>query len=132
MHDPKSAKRTIVSIYGSSMTERDDPSNAAGVRIGSRIAGEGADVACGGSGGIMEAVARGGIGTLVEVALTWNLVYMRLIETRPLVRVGAAWQQAVGELRGLLEVSEAHMEHLAMCPDVDAAIGHLKSEGVFS
>lgn len=120
MHDPKSAKRTIVSIYGSSMTEREDPSYAAGVRIGSRITGEGADV------------ARGGIGTLVEVALAWNLVYMRLIETRPLVRVGAAWQQAVGELRGLLEVSEAHMEHLAMCPDVDAAIGHLKSEGVFS
>ena len=105
------------------MTERNDSSYAATVKIGVRIAGEGADVACGG---------YGGNGTFVEVALAWNLVYMRLIGPRPLVLVGAAWQRAVGDLRGVLEVSDAHMEQVAMCPDVHSAVGHLRGEGVFS
>jgi predicted Rossmann-fold nucleotide-binding protein len=78
----------------------------------------------------MEAVS-GGIGTLVEVALARNLFYMRLIEPRPLVLVGSSWARAIEDLRGVLEASDAHMEHIETCPDVESAVEHLKLRGVF-
>jgi uncharacterized protein (TIGR00725 family) len=158
---------------------------AAAVRLGELLALSGADVACGGYGGIMEAVARGavenggraigytvrgwsmrtpnayltrehacadlyerlrhliesadalvtlggGIGTLVELALAWNHLYMKLIPLRPLLIVGPAWRQALDQMTALLEISDAHLALVDHCDDVEAAVDRLREKGVLT
>ena len=154
-------------------------------RLGRALAERGASVACGGYGGVMEAVSRGasgagghvlgftvpdfpdrepnqflseehpcenlyqrlqglihgsnawialggGIGTLVEVFLAWNEVYMSLLPARPLVLVGNEWRQALEELQGLTELGERHMAIVQLCENVDAAVDLLDERGVFT
>jgi uncharacterized protein (TIGR00730 family) len=48
----------------------------------------------------------GGVGTLKEVALCWNLVQNGLADPRPLLVVGDAWKGLVGTFRDLLAVSD--------------------------
>jgi uncharacterized protein (TIGR00730 family) len=53
----------------------------------------------------------GGVGTLQEVALCWNLVQNGLADPRPLVVVGDRWKRLEDTLRGLLIVSDpAHLD----------------------
>jgi predicted Rossmann-fold nucleotide-binding protein len=53
----------------------------------------------------------GGVGTLQEVALCWNLVQTGLAEPRPLVLVGEAWDRQLRLFRELLRVSDpAHFD----------------------
>jgi uncharacterized protein (TIGR00730 family) len=53
----------------------------------------------------------GGVGTLQEVALCWNLVQNRLADPRPLVVVGDRWKQLTEGLRDILTVSDpAHFD----------------------
>lgn len=39
----------------------------------------------------------GGVGTLAEVLLTWNMLLTRILSPRPLILIGAAWQATVKE-----------------------------------
>jgi uncharacterized protein (TIGR00730 family) len=50
----------------------------------------------------------GGVGTLHEVALCWNLVQTGLADPRPLVLVGERWDRQLRLLRELLLVSDPH------------------------
>lgn len=53
----------------------------------------------------------GGVGTLQEVALCWNLVQNGLADPRPLVVVGDRWKRLEDSFRDLLIVSDpAHLE----------------------
>jgi uncharacterized protein (TIGR00730 family) len=53
----------------------------------------------------------GGVGTLQEVALCWNLVQTGLVEPRPLILVGEAWDRQLSLFRELLRVSDkAHFD----------------------
>jgi len=72
----------------------------------------------------------GGIGTLAEVALAWNHLYMELIDPRPLIIVGRPWATAVDALGDLLEISRDHMRHVTRCATVDEVVGCLEREGV--
>ena len=175
--------RPVVSVYGSSMAEQGDPAYDSALRLGELLARGGADVACGGYGGVMEAVARGatssggaatgytvlgwnmrtpnryltrdapcndlydrlrhliedsaalialggGIGTLAEVALAWNHLYMELIEPRPLLVVGKDWSRAIGMLGELLEIDHAHRVHVETCAGVEDAVRLLTKRGI--
>ena len=181
----KHSNKPIVSVYGSSMVARDTTDYRAALRFGELLARGGADVACGGYGGVMEAVSRGvtehggsaigytvrgwdmrtpnvyltnerpcadlyerlrhliessnalvtlggGIGTLVELALAWNNLYMKLIPLRPLLIVGGAWQQTLDRMTTLLEITDAHMALVEFCDDVDVAADVLVRKGVLS
>jgi uncharacterized protein (TIGR00730 family) len=177
------AARPVISVYGSSVIGVADADYAAARRLGVLLAQGGADVACGGYGGVMEAVARGateaggrafgytvrgwtsrsanaylskdqpcpdlytrlrylierssalialggGIGTLAEVMLAWNNLYMRLIDERPLLVVGPQWKSAIDGLSGNLEISTAHLELITICPSVDDVVDTLRRVGI--
>ncbi len=72
----------------------------------------------------------GGIGTLVEVMLAWNQLFMELIEPRPLIVVGPAWKQVLDHLSVFLEVGDHHLAFIRRCDDVDDAVAVLLQEGV--
>lgn len=75
-------------------------------------------------------VLGGGIGTLVELALAWNLFYMRLIPQRPLVLVGERWRRTIDQVREHLEISDAHMDHVRFVENVGRCVELLRGEGV--
>lgn len=183
-HDAGAA-RPVVSVYGSSMVGPGDRAYDGALRLGRLLGERGADVACGGYGGVMEAVARGataaggratgytvrgwgmrtpngyltrqapctdlydrlrhliedaaaliaiggGIGTLAEVALAWNHLYMKLIEPRPLLVVGDDWSRTIDALTQLLEIDDAHRVHIDACADVDEALDELVTRGILT
>jgi uncharacterized protein (TIGR00730 family) len=49
---------------------------------------------------------RGGMGTLTEVCLVWNKLYMRVIEPRPLILLGRCWPSVVAAWQAHLAVSD--------------------------
>lgn len=186
----KASSKPVVCVYGSSTTAAHDPLYAQAERLGRMLAHGGADVACGGYGGVMEAVSAGarqghgaalgytiaewdarqdgefsrnanrflsvhrpcadlyerlrclietgdalialggGIGTLAEVALAWNQVYVQAIGERPLILVGPQWRQAIDALSDLLELSDAHLKLVTFCPTVDDAAAFLQHRGI--
>lgn len=69
----------------------------------------------------------GGVGTLQEVALCWNLVQNRLAEPRPLVLVGEAWDRQMRLFRELLRVSDpAHFDLVQPARSVDDVLPVLR------
>ena len=52
----------------------------------------------------------GGVGTLSEVALCWNLVQTESLEARPLVIVGERWDEALRRFRELLVAEDVHFD----------------------
>jgi hypothetical protein len=69
----------------------------------------------------------GGIGTLAEIALTWNYLAINAISPCPLILIGQGWQDtlhaffhALGEY-----VPEHGRGWLSFVPDVDSAAGRL-------
>jgi uncharacterized protein (TIGR00730 family) len=49
---------------------------------------------------------RGGMGTLTEVCLVWNKLYMRVIEPRPLILLGRCWPPVIEAWREHLVVND--------------------------
>ncbi len=72
----------------------------------------------------------GGIGTLSEVALTWNLMRTGEIERKPLVLVGQMWSETVSAFirncDGYLDPGDAELVTIAR--DGEEAMSSLKSE----
>ena len=52
----------------------------------------------------------GGVGTLAEIALCWNLVQTDSISPRPLIIVGERWDEALRTFRRLLLAEDAHFD----------------------
>jgi predicted Rossmann-fold nucleotide-binding protein len=64
----------------------------------------------------------GGVGTLAEVALGWNLLQHDPSEARPLILVGPRWRAIVPELLRTLVVDDADGGLLRCVDDVGAAV----------
>jgi len=67
----------------------------------------------------------GGIGTLAEVALAWNLLQSREIEPRPLVLVGRRWRAVAGAIRRELVVGEHDLDLVLLARDPEHALALL-------
>jgi uncharacterized protein (TIGR00730 family) len=65
----------------------------------------------------------GGVGTLAELVLTWNLLLTRILSPRPLILIGLGWQRTITEF--LAEqgdfVPDVQREWVLFSPDVDTA-----------
>lgn len=70
----------------------------------------------------------GGVGTLVEISLTWNMLLTGILAPRPLILVGPGWQAVV---RSFLEqqgefIPEIQRQWVSFAPDVDSAFERLQ------
>ena len=68
----------------------------------------------------------GGVGTLSEVALAWNLLQSGDVGPRPLVMVGARWAALLPELRRHLVVEDRDLALVRAVDDAEAAIAALR------
>lgn len=73
-------------------------------------------------------VLRGGMGTLTEVSLVWNLLQTRTMEAKPMILVGDYWKPIFETLARHLMVSESDLQLMAIVPTVEAAVEHLHQE----
>jgi uncharacterized protein (TIGR00725 family) len=64
----------------------------------------------------------GGIGTLSEVALAWNLLQTREVEPRPLVLVGPRWRAIVAEIERTLVVGAHDLALVRTAETAEAAV----------
>jgi uncharacterized protein (TIGR00730 family) len=70
----------------------------------------------------------GGVGTLKEVALCWNLVQNGLAEPRPFVLVGERWARLLEAFRDALIVSDpSHFDLLEPVATAEEALGRVRA-----
>ncbi len=72
----------------------------------------------------MAVAMPGGIGTLTEIALAWNLLVVDVNHTPPILLLGSGWEKA---LRAFYEALEAYIPiedhaHLVFCADIQQAM----------
>ena len=70
----------------------------------------------------------GGIGTLVEITLTWNLLLTNAIPPRPLILIGPGWQATIHQFLVAQDhsVPEHQRRWVSFAPDVDSAFRRLQ------
>jgi len=70
----------------------------------------------------------GGVGTLAEVTLTWNLLITHILPPRPLILIGSGWQATIRKF--LSEqgefIPEIQRQWVSFTPDVDSAFQRLR------
>jgi len=66
----------------------------------------------------------GGVGTLTEISLMWNLMIVESIHRRPLILVGAGWQSTLDQFHTSFEMyMPAHQrDQLLFAEDVQSAV----------
>lgn len=66
----------------------------------------------------------GGIGTLLEIALTWNQLAIDIIEPKPLILIGEGWFETMEAFFNLLGdyVPMDDRQYLAFAPDAETAV----------
>lgn len=69
----------------------------------------------------------GGVGTLAEVALMWNLMQTEALPARPLILIGEGWQAAISNLIDRFEsyIPSQHRSFLRFAPDVETGFSLL-------
>ena len=70
----------------------------------------------------------GGIGTLAEIMLTWNMLLTHILPPRPLILIGHAWQATISsflDAQGAY-IPEVQRQWALFAPDVDAAVQQLR------
>ncbi len=70
-------------------------------------------------------VLPGGVGTLAELALTWNLVLVGEVAPRPIVCVGDRWAATLDAFRHADHVPAEIAELVNVASDAPSAVGHL-------
>lgn len=68
----------------------------------------------------------GGIGTLAELALAWNLLQIGDIAPRPLVLVGGRWEALLPAIRAHLVVDDRDLAHVRRVDGPDEAVAALR------
>ena len=53
-------------------------------------------------------VLPGGLGTLAELAMTWDLLAINVLEPRPLILYGEMWSETIEQMRSSLVMSVDH------------------------
>ena len=71
----------------------------------------------------------GGVGTLAEVALCWNLVQTGSVEARPLVIVGERWDRALSGFRDLLLAEGVHFDLIRSAASPEAVMEIVRDAG---
>ena len=70
----------------------------------------------------------GGVGTLAEVTLTWNLLITQILPPRPLILIGSGWQATIRKF--LSEqgefIPEIQRQWISFAPNVDSAFQRLQ------
>jgi predicted Rossmann-fold nucleotide-binding protein len=70
----------------------------------------------------------GGVGTLAEVMLTWNLLLTHILPPRPLILIGMGWQSTIKKF--LAEqgkfVPDEQRQWITFSPDVESAFMRLQ------
>ncbi|HXX38813.1 MAG TPA: LOG family protein [bacterium] len=64
----------------------------------------------------------GGLGTLGEVVVTWNLFQTATIPRRPLILVGSSWQAVIEGLRAGVRIEPRDLELVRVIDTVDGVI----------
>ena len=67
----------------------------------------------------------GGVGTLAEIAVAWNLMQNAHVAPRPLIVVGAGWRTVLDSLGDALVVDGADLAMVTAVPDAEAAMAAL-------
>ena len=68
-------------------------------------------------------VLPGGLGTLAEFAMTWDLLAIRILESRPLIVYGECWQPLIKTMKEQLVMSVDHgFESLIYCETHDEVL----------
>ncbi len=70
----------------------------------------------------------GGIGTLAEIALTWAQLQIQPADSRPLILLGAGWQETIQTFTNQLGfyIKEADQKRILLVPDIESAVDYLK------
>ena len=70
----------------------------------------------------------GGVGTLVEIGVTWNQLIVEAISPRPLILIGQAWQVTFASFLANQDsyIPEADRHWLIFTPDVEGAMKLIK------
>ena len=65
----------------------------------------------------------GGVGTLAEIAVTWNQIQTDSIPAKPLIVIGEGWRDTFTQMIAGLPtyIPSAHQDLLSFAPDVDSA-----------
>ncbi len=71
----------------------------------------------------------GGLGTMVEIGLTWNHLVIHTIDPKPLVLIGSGWQNIMETFFNELGeyVPPSSREYLLFAPNAETAVGLIKS-----
>ncbi len=65
---------------------------------------------------------RGGIGTLLEIAMAWNLMQVGQLARKPLILVGASWRSVADEIAAHLIVDQHDMALITLVDSVADAV----------
>ena len=73
----------------------------------------------------------GGVGTLAEIALTWNLLLIDAIPPRPLILIGSGWQETVRHLYASFDdyIPEMQRQWIQFSQDIWQAVDLLGMKG---
>jgi len=66
----------------------------------------------------------GGIGTLLEICLTWNQMLINSIQPKPLILVGEPWQNVIQTFFDQLDhyISGRNRKYISFAPDTQSAV----------
>ncbi len=71
-------------------------------------------------------VLPGGLGTLAEFAMCWDLKAIQVLESRPLIFYGAEWRPLIAAIEATLEMSVDHaMEMITICTTPEQVLARL-------
>jgi uncharacterized protein (TIGR00730 family) len=70
---------------------------------------------------------RGGMGTLTEISLIWNMLQTRAMEPKPMILVGKFWRPLLQSVADHLVISPGELDLFCYADTVDAAVSTLRS-----
>ena len=72
-------------------------------------------------------VVHGGLGTLAELALVWDMILTGEVRARPFVVVGQEWPQVVASIREHTQMGSSALKLLTFVETPEAAATHLRA-----
>ncbi len=71
-------------------------------------------------------VLPGGLGTLAELAMTWDLLAINVLESRPLILYGDMWSESIAQMQRSLVMSVDHtFDLMNICKNHDEVLAIL-------
>ncbi len=69
---------------------------------------------------------HGGIGTLAEITVVWNLLLLDTLGPKPFLLVGEEWQAVIDAFRKHTQMGSSAFSLVTLVPTVEAAFDHLQ------